>query len=329
MYCSKCGEELPEDAYFCPKCGHRTPKGVEEGVAYPRFLRHYRGFGSRRYVAEDRKSYSGPVAVDRVFFEVENVNGPIRVSTWEKDEYSVELLVEAGGYTEEDAEQNLGEIRIDLGDEVVEGQQRLSLKIDPPYDDWRWYSVDVEVTLPEGAEADLDVGSKNGGIAISNLKGGELRARTKNGRMELENVSANILDCKTSNGRMVFDDVKSDSMIGRTSNGHIKGVVESEDADLSTSNGRIDIELPCTSSGDYRLRTSNGRIELYVSRSPNVGYHMDLHTSMNRVDIDLPELEYIRHRRTRKVVRTTGFEEKEVKISVEADTSMGKIKVRS
>lgn len=33
MFCSKCGAELPEDAYFCLKCGVRTRKGVEAGVS--------------------------------------------------------------------------------------------------------------------------------------------------------------------------------------------------------------------------------------------------------------------------------------------------------
>jgi ribosomal protein L40E len=34
-FCSKCGEKVPEEAYFCPKCGFRTRKGVEAGVATP------------------------------------------------------------------------------------------------------------------------------------------------------------------------------------------------------------------------------------------------------------------------------------------------------
>jgi ribosomal protein L40E len=33
VFCSKCGTELPEDAYFCTKCGVRTRKGVEAGVS--------------------------------------------------------------------------------------------------------------------------------------------------------------------------------------------------------------------------------------------------------------------------------------------------------
>ena len=33
VFCSKCGEELPEEAYFCPKCGVRTKKGEEAGIS--------------------------------------------------------------------------------------------------------------------------------------------------------------------------------------------------------------------------------------------------------------------------------------------------------
>jgi uncharacterized membrane protein YvbJ len=33
MYCSNCGEKLPEDALFCPKCGTKTQKGVETKVS--------------------------------------------------------------------------------------------------------------------------------------------------------------------------------------------------------------------------------------------------------------------------------------------------------
>lgn len=33
VFCSNCSEELPENAYFCPKCGVKTSKGVEVGVS--------------------------------------------------------------------------------------------------------------------------------------------------------------------------------------------------------------------------------------------------------------------------------------------------------
>lgn len=34
-YCSNCGEKIPEDALFCPKCGTKTMKGVETNVPGP------------------------------------------------------------------------------------------------------------------------------------------------------------------------------------------------------------------------------------------------------------------------------------------------------
>jgi len=34
-YCSNCGQEIPEDAYFCPKCGTKTAKGRASKAAYP------------------------------------------------------------------------------------------------------------------------------------------------------------------------------------------------------------------------------------------------------------------------------------------------------
>ena len=331
VYCVKCGEEIPEDARFCHKCGHLTTKGEEEGATYPRLNRYGWGLfkGYRRYIAEDRKSFSGPVVADRVFFEVENVNGPVRVSTWDKSEYSVELMIEAGGYTMEEAEEILDALKIDLKEEVVQGQQRLSLKLDRPRDGWRWLSIEIDVILPIDVEIDLDVGSSNGGISLSHLRGGALKLGTKNGRIALDDVSAKKITCRTSNGHMILDNVSAETIRGETSNGQIEGVVESKDASLSTSNGKIDLTLPCTISGDYDLHTSNGRIDLNVSGSGEVGYSLDLHTSMSKIYVDLPDLEYRKHRRTQIIARTVGLESKNVQITIEADTSLGKIKINS
>jgi len=35
VYCSKCGEKISDDDYFCPKCGTKTPKGRAANAAYP------------------------------------------------------------------------------------------------------------------------------------------------------------------------------------------------------------------------------------------------------------------------------------------------------
>lgn len=35
VYCSRCGKELAEGAFFCSNCGHRTPVGEAAGKSYP------------------------------------------------------------------------------------------------------------------------------------------------------------------------------------------------------------------------------------------------------------------------------------------------------
>ena len=35
VYCSNCGEKIPDDAYFCFKCGTKTPVGKAAKATYP------------------------------------------------------------------------------------------------------------------------------------------------------------------------------------------------------------------------------------------------------------------------------------------------------
>ena len=35
VYCSNCGENLADEANFCPKCGTKTPKGKTAKTPYP------------------------------------------------------------------------------------------------------------------------------------------------------------------------------------------------------------------------------------------------------------------------------------------------------
>ena len=35
VYCSNCGEKIEDGAYFCPKCGTKTPKGKASNATYP------------------------------------------------------------------------------------------------------------------------------------------------------------------------------------------------------------------------------------------------------------------------------------------------------
>jgi ribosomal protein L40E len=34
-FCSHCGTQLSDENYFCPKCGTKTQKGVQDNIKYP------------------------------------------------------------------------------------------------------------------------------------------------------------------------------------------------------------------------------------------------------------------------------------------------------
>lgn len=354
VYCRNCGEELPEDAYFCHKCGQITLRGEEEGASTREFPPDWEsrlnsavskavrnveeevmtaieegryGYGGFLYEAEDRRHFSGEAPNDKIYFEVDNVNGHIDVSTWEKDEYSVELDIVARGRTKEEAEKNLEELKVDLEKRNDQGQLSLILRIERPVVWRRHYSVDVNAVLPERASIDPYLTSRNGHIRLSKLHGETVRLRTSNGHIEMEEVMAKSITGRSSNGQLVLEDVKGDEVAVKSSNGRIRGRLEAKAATLTSSNGSIRMDFPCKESGVYKLRTSNGKIDVKVPENPEIGYHMDLSTSMGKIDIDLPDLEYRRRRRNHREARTVGFEEREVQIEIEADTSMGRINV--
>lgn len=356
VYCIKCGRELPEDAFFCSNCGHRTMRGEGEDVPTPesqllregdieaalaRAVRTIEGAAKSvtrelraeswcgdRYRAEEQKTFSGSVDSERLRLEVENRNGRIRVAVWDKPEYKVDLLIRAKGYTEEEAERNLKDLKVNFSEEEVEGQKRLRLGFEYPLAR-NTYCAEVDATLPRGALAELDLKTSNGRIELVEVMGSNLCLRTSNGKVVLENVTAEKIEGKTSNGNIYLDAVHARSLSMETSNGRIEGELKSRDAYLRTSNGKISLDLPCVESGEYRMRTSNGSIKLFVPDDASTGYDLDLRTSMSRIDVGISDLEYHGWRKHRMEARTQGFEEKEKQIKIRADTSRGKIRVNS
>jgi len=264
--------------------------------------------GYSPYIAETTESFTGAMTANSVYLSVDNFNGPVSVSTWDRSEYSVELLIKAKGTTTSEAERNLEDFVVDFDESVVQGRGRLVLRYGIPDTAYNKYSVQVEAFLPADAVIDLELESSNGEMSLSDLAGGEIQLYT-------------------SNGAFSFDNVYAESIHAETSNGAISGDLEAPDAYISTSNGAIDLTLPCMTTGEYFLRTSNGQVDLRVSSSSDVGYDLDSSTSNGAINIDLPNLEYSVDRKTSKEARTLGFEGKEVQITIDARSSNGNMDI--
>jgi hypothetical protein len=264
---------------------------------------------SGSYRAQDTIAFTGALTADSVLLDINSFNGPIEVSTWAKDEYSISVLVKAKGTTDAEAEENLERFEFDLDESMILGKKRLVLRHNVAGTMNR-YSVQIEVWLPADATIDLDLDSSNGGIYLSDIEGGEINLDTSNGGFEFDNVEATNVDASTSNGP-------------------VTGRLDAWTADIGTSNGAITLTLPCTRSSTYELGTSNGPVQLEVSSSTSVGYELDLSTRNGIIDIDLPNLDYTVSTRTRKEAHTYGLSSKSVRITIDASTSNGSMRVDS
>jgi hypothetical protein len=262
------------------------------------------------YRAQDTKSFSGAIAEDRVYLEVDSFNGPISVSSWQRNEYSIDLLIKARGTTDKAAERNLEDFKYTFDESTVQGRKKLVLRHNVQPSDTSKYSLHVEVSLPAEATIDLDLTSSNGVIELGDITGESLKLHTSNGEVVLDDVYAEVISVETSNGR-------------------IRGRVEAPEMTLTTSNGQIDLSLPCTVTGRYTITTSNGAVDLAVSSNAEVGYDIDLSTSNGSIDIDLPDLSYTTNQRTRKEAHTTDFDSKDVQITINASTSNSDIDIKS
>jgi hypothetical protein len=254
------------------------------------------------YTAYDTRTFDGAIAASRIALEIDNFNGPISISTWSKNEYSVELDIRAR------REEYLDDLNVefDIMEEAM--TQVISLGYDIPSTSKSRYAIGVEVFLPKDALINLDLVSSNGAISLTDIESETIDLMTSNGAIELNNVNAEEID-------------------GETSNGRLSGTFEAPGTSLSTSNGAIDVNLPCTVSGNYWLRTSNSRIDLIVSYSTQVGYDLELSTSNGGINADVPNLDYSTNQNMRKVAKTENFASKEVKITIDAETSNSNIDI--
>jgi len=259
------------------------------------------------FTAQDTKTFTGASTEPGVYFKVENFNGPVTVSTWDRNEYEVKAVVKARGFSQSEADENLAKMTVSLSKDVVGGRQQLVLDYDYPTTLIPPYNVEVDVKLPASSEIDLSLRSSNGDMILTDISRG------------------GTISLSSSNGRFVFIDVYTDTITGKTSNGAVEGRVEASVMEVSTSNGRIALTIIDTASGSYDLSTSNGAVD--ISAPVSAGYKLSAKTSNGAIDLSLPNLNYSKDTKTEKSAQTTGYDAFAVKIILNVSTSNGNVKV--
>lgn len=297
----------------------------------------------RTYTTED--VYEGEFDTDQIYIDFSTVNGHIDLKKWDQDTYKVVATKKARSLSEERAQRKLEKMEAEF-EHQKNGKDVLELHAGGNT------TVDITGYFPAVAKGgllskdqpihyDLKLRSVNGHVSVIGLHTGETRLETVNGRIGLEEVNARDLDAETTNGRILLEDTevergslstengrlellnaRGNTMTASTENGSVRGKVSFHNAELKTENGSLRISPK--EKGEYTLVTENGSIRIDLDRT--VPYYVEAKTAMGRIKA-ASDLDATFKGKRYATVQHEDFEGAEQKISIDAETDMGSVKI--
>ena len=172
--------------------------------------------------------------------ELDNFNGDVHISTWDKNEIKVDAVKSA------DSKDRLDDARI----EVDSDKEHLSIRTKYRDHDntFSWGSrnnppsVDYTVTVPRTVRLD-EIKLINGGFYVTGVSG-EVHASCINGRLEAHDLSGRA-ELSTINGHL---DAKFDQLPGSS-------------IELKSVNGSVELTIPSDSKAEIEASTVSGGID--------------------------------------------------------------------
>lgn len=202
--------------------------------------------------------------------EVQNVNGSIKVESWDKDQVSVEVTKTVHAGDSEEADEYFADLRVEIksGDNFLQIKTRYPHDIGSGFFDWLFHGGSryggVEYVLKVPSTVRLEAGSTNGSIRVREVVG-KVNAHSTNGRITLEEVGG-VVEGSTTNGGIsarISDKVELRELRLSTTNGGISvDCPEGINADVyaHTTNGGIHTDFPITVQGGFSRNSLEGRI---------------------------------------------------------------------
>ena len=189
--------------------------------------------------------------------ELDNINGPVHISSWDRNEVKVDAIKSA------DTKERLDEAKI----EIDSRSDSLSIRTKYPEhnQNWNWgshnnpASVEYTLTVPRTARLD-EIKLINGSLDIAGVSG-EVNASCINGRLEAHNLAGRAR-LSTINGRL---DARFDRLAGHS-------------VELNSVNGSVDLTIPSDSNAEVEATTVSGGINndfgLHVNHHRFVGHDL-------------------------------------------------------
>jgi DUF4097 and DUF4098 domain-containing protein YvlB len=190
--------------------------------------------------------------------ELDNINGPVHISSWDRNEVKVDAVKYADTKEQLDAANIL----------VESGKEYVSIKTRYPDHDHTWSrgshnnpaSVEYTLTVPRTARLD-EINLINGGLDVAGMSG-EVRASCVNGRLEAHDLAGRA-ELSTVNGRLTAE---FRQLAGQT-------------VELNSVNGAVDLTIPSDSNAQVEASTVSGGIDndfgLHVNHHRFVGHDLE------------------------------------------------------
>jgi DUF4097 and DUF4098 domain-containing protein YvlB len=214
----------------------------------------HHGYDHRGSLSEEFHQTYPITATGRV--ELDNINGDVRISTWDRNEVKVDAVKYA------DTKERLDEAKIEIhnGEDYVSIETRY-----PDHDHNNWGShnnpatVDYTLTVPKAIHLD-EIKLINGQFEVTGVTG-EVRASCINGRLEARDISGPA-KLSTINGRLIANFTQ----------------LAGEDLELNSVNGTVELTIPSDSNAEIDASTVSGSIDndfgLHVIHHRYVGHEL-------------------------------------------------------
>lgn len=214
--------------------------------------------------------YSYPLAAGGRL-AMENLNGSIEISGWEKDS------VEIDGAKYAPSQERLKDIQV----RVTNTPNLVRIETQLPSLRSGNMGARYVIRVPHSVTLDRIV-SSNGSIRVEDTDG-EVHLRTSNGSVRVIRVQG-LVDAETTNGSMEASNVTGDTRL-HSSNGSIHADVSKGSFEATTSNGSITARLTAPDPvAPIKLSSSNGTIDLTLDAAREVRAT----TSNSSITVHLP-----------------------------------------
>lgn len=186
--------------------------------------------------------------------ELENVNGPVHIKAWDRDEVKLDAIKRAG------SKRDLDEVQI----EVRSDKDSLSIRTKYPKGNHTWTrdnpgSVDYALMVPRNSRL-TDINLVNGSLEVEGISG-EIRASCVNGQLIARNLGGRT-ELSTVNGRL-------EASLDRLSS----------PVEVSSVNASVLLTLPSDSKADIEASTVSGSISndfgIRVAKHQWVGHELN------------------------------------------------------